>query len=131
MTDKKTKGNPHGWGSSETRKSLSHYQLSPRIQIVAGDIIKVSKGTYYTKSDGSKIRIAKKRGKRVVRAIFENKDGDIELDISQHGAVLLTENATIRVTGKDLPSNIMKQITRTPHKVKLATPRFKRKRKAV
>ena len=128
---KRTKDNPHGWGSEETRKSLPHYQLSPRIQIVVGDIIKVSKGTYYSREDGSKINIAKHRGRWLVKGVFENGDGDIELDISQQNAVLLTERATIRVTGKDYPSTVMKQITRRPYKVRLATPRYKRKRKSV
>ena len=128
---KRTKDNPHGWGSEETRKSLPHYQLSPRIQIVVGDIIKVSKGTYYSREDGGNINFAKHRGRWLVKGVFENGDGDIELDISQQNAVLLTERATIRVTGKDYPSTVMKQKTRRPYKVRLATPRYKRKRKSV
>ena len=128
---KRTEDNPHGWGYTETRTLLPHYQLSPRIQIVVGDVIKVSKGTYYKREDGSKINIAKRRGRWVVKGIFENGDGDVELDISQQNSVLQTERATIRINGGDYPSTIMKQITRRPYKIKLAVPRYKRKRKSV
>ena len=131
MAIERTKDNPHGWGSEETRKALPHYQLSPRIQIVIGDIIKVSKGTYYEREDGSKINIAKHRGRWVVKGVFENSDGDVELDISQQNAVLLPERATIRITVPDYPSTVMTQITRRPYKVRLAVPRYKRKRKSV
>ena len=127
---KKTEDNPHGWGYTETRTLLPHYQLSPRIQIVVGDIVKVSKGTYYKREDGSKINISKRRGRWVVKGIFENDDGDVELDLSQQNAVLQTERATVRITGGDYPSTIMKQITRRPYKIKLAVPRYKRKRKS-
>ena len=129
MSVKKNNDNPHGWGSTDTRKSLPHFQLSPRIQIIIGDVIKVSKGTYYKREDGTTTSIAKRRGRWVVKGIFENKNGDIELDITQHSSALLTEQCTIRVTGKDEPSSIMKQITRRPYKVKLASPRFKRRKK--
>ena len=66
----------------------------------------------------------------VVTGIFENNGGDIELDVSQHGAVMVTESTTLRVTGEDYPSSVMKQIIRRPYKIKLAKPRTRRRRKA-
>ena len=131
MAVERTKDNPHGWGYIETRTSLSHYQLSPRIQIVVGDIVKIGKGTYYKREDGSKINISKRRGRWIVKGIFENSDGDVELDISQQNSILQTERTTIRINGDDYPSTIMKQITRRPYKIKLAVPRYKRKRRSV
>ena len=57
-----TKDNPHGWGYIETREVLENYQLSPRVQIVVGDIIKVSKGTYWVNKDGVKVSLDTMRG---------------------------------------------------------------------
>jgi hypothetical protein len=130
MPVERTQDNPHGWGYIDTRAELTHYQLSPRIQIVTGDVVKVSKGPYYSKEDGTKLAISKHRGEWVVTGIFENRDGDIELDVSQYGAVMVTESTTLRVTGEDFPSSVMKQIIRRPYKIKLAKPRTRRRRKA-
>ena len=115
--------------TTDARTELTHYQLSPRIQIVVGDIIKVSKGTYYTKEDGSKLVLTKYRGEWKVKGIFQNKDGEVELDIESYSSAVIVDKATIRITGKEYPSSVMKQITRRPYKVRLSRPRFKRKRR--
>jgi phosphopantetheine adenylyltransferase len=124
-----TPENPHGWGSIETREELPYYQLSPRIQIVIGDVVKVSKGTYYIRSDGTKTSIAKHRGRWKVKGVFKNNDGDIEVDIAQYTSQMMAESATIRVTGDEYPSTVMDSLIRRPYKIKLANPRYKRKRR--
>ena len=75
-----TPDNPHGWGYIEKRKALEHYQLSPRVQIVVGDIIKVSKGAYWVNKDDVKVSMDTMRGEWKVNGIFEGKDG-LEMDI--------------------------------------------------
>ena len=111
------------------RTELTHYQLSPRIQIVTGDIIRVSKGTFYTRQDGSELTLTKYRGEWKVKGIFENEDGEVELDIESYSSAMIVDTATIRITGEECTSSIMRQITRRPYKVRLSRPRFKRKRR--
>ena len=124
-----TPDNPHGWGYIDTRKKLPHYQLSPRIQIVIGDVIKISQGTYWDSEEGGKVSIDKMRGEWTVKGIYEGDDGNIELDVTEHGRAMLTRSCTIRVTGGETPSPTVSSLTRRPYKVKLARPRFKRKRR--
>ena len=112
----------------DIRSELTHYQLSPRVQIVVGDIVKVNKGTYYNRENGTRLALDKLRGEWKVTGIFKNADGDTELDIVQHGPVMIIETATIRVTGKEYPSPVMKQIIRRPYKIRLASPRTRRRR---
>ena len=109
------------------RTELTHYQLSPRIQIVTGDIIRVSKGTFYTRQDGSELTLTKYRGEWKVNGIFENEDRDVELDIESYSSAMIVDTATIRITGEECTSS--RQITRRPYKVRLSRPRFKRKRR--
>ena len=124
-----TEDNPHGWGYIEKRKVLEHYQLSPRVQIVAGDIIKVSKGAYWVNKDGVKVSMDTMKGKWQVNGIFEGKDG-LEMDIVHcWPGGLFGSTSTIRITGDEYPSPIVDVIIRRPYKIKLATPRFKRKRR--
>lgn len=125
-----TPDNPHGWGYVEQRKVLEHYQLSPRIQIVAGDEIKVSKGPYWLNKDGVKVSMDKMKGKWKVNNIFENSSGEIEMDVIHcWPGGLFGSTSTIRITGDEYASPIVEKIVRRPYKVRLATPRFKRKRK--
>lgn len=126
-----TPDNPHGWGFIENREVLSHYQLSPRVQIVVGDIIKVSKGPYWVKEDGAKASLDTMRGKWKVIGIFNAEDG-IEMDIIHcWPGGLLGSRSTIRVTGGEYPSPVVDSITRRPYKIKLATPKHgKRSRKS-
>ena len=128
MAVQPTADNPHGWGYIDTRKELHHYQLSPRIQIVVGDVIKISQGTYWDSEEGGKISIDKMRGEWAVKGIYEGDDGNIELDVTEHGRAMLTRSCTIRVTGGETPSPTVSSLTRRPYKIKLARPRFKRKR---
>ena len=124
-----TADNPHGWGFIEKRKVLEHYQLSPRVQIVVGDIIKVSKGTYWVNKDGVKVSLDTMRGKWKVIGIFDSEDG-IEMDIihSWPGG-LWGSQSTIRISGDEYPSPIVDTIIRRPYKIRLAAPKFKRKRR--
>ena len=125
-----TPDNPHGWGYVEKREVLPHYQLSPRVQIVVGDEIKVSKGPYWVNKNGVKTSMDKLKGKWKVTGIFENFFGEIELDIIHcWPGGLFGSTTTVRVTGDEYPSPIVDVITRRPYKIKLAAPRFKRKRR--
>ena len=124
-----TVDNPHGWGFSEKRKSLEHYQLSPRVQIVVGDIIKVSKGTYWVNRDGVKVSLDTMRGEWKVIGIFDGEDG-MEMDIIHcWPGGLFGSKTTIRVSGDEYPSPVVDTIIRRPYKVRLAAPKFKRKRR--
>ena len=128
-----TPDNPHGWGYIEKRKSLEHYQLSPRVQIVIGDIIKVSKGTYWVNKEGVKVSLDTMRGEWKVIGIFDGEEG-IEMDILHcWPGGLFGSKSTIRITGDEYPSPVVDTIIRRPYKVRLATPKFKRRkrRKAV
>ena len=125
-----TEDNPHGWGYVEKRITEPHYQLSPRVQIVVGDEIKVSKGPYWVNKNGVKTSMDKLKGKWKVRNIFENLSGEIEMDIIHcWPGGLFGSTSTIRITGDEYPSPIVDVITRRPYKIKLAAPRFKRKRR--
>tara|TARA_B100000749_G_scaffold174315_1_gene134493 strand:- start:400 stop:903 length:504 start_codon:yes stop_codon:yes gene_type:complete len=124
-----TPDNPHGWGYIEKRKSLEHYQLSPRVQIVVGDIIKVSKGTYWVNRDGVKVSLDTMRGEWKVIGIFDGEDG-MEMDIIHcWPGGLFGSKTTIRVSGDEYPSPVVDTIIRRPYKVRLAAPKFKRKRR--
>jgi len=124
-----TADNPHGWGYIEKRKVLEHYQLSPRVQVVVGDIIKISKGTYWVNKDGVKVSMDTMRGEWKVTGIFEGEDG-IEMDVVHcWPGGLFGSTSTVRITGDEYPSPIVGTITRRPYKVRLATPKFKRKRR--
>ena len=124
-----TKDNPHGWGHIETREVLEHYQLSPRVQIVVGDIIKVSKGTYWVNKDGVKVSLDTMRGKWKVIGIFDGEEG-VEMDILHcWPGGLFGSKSTIRITGDEYPSPVVDTIIRRPYKVRLATPKFKRRKR--
>ena len=124
-----TEDNPHGWGYVEKRKALEHYQLSPRVQIVVGDVIKVSKGPYWVNKDGVKVSLDKMKGKWRVNGIFEGEDG-IEMSVVHcWPGGLFGSTTTIRITGDEYPSPIVDVIIRRPYKIKLAAPKFKRKRR--
>jgi len=125
-----TADNPHGWGYVEKRTIVEHYQLSPRIKIVVGDEIKVSKGPYWLNKDGVKVSMDKMKGKWQVKGIFENLSGELEMDLIHiWPGGLFGSTSTIRITGDEYASPIVDNIMRRPYKVRLATPRFKRKRK--
>ena len=125
-----TEDNPHGWGHVEKRVMESHYQLSPRIQIVVGDEIKVSKGPYWVNKDGVRISMDKMKGKWQVTGIFENSFGDMEMDVVHcWPGGLFGSTSTIRITGDEYTSPIVDTIVRRPYRIKLAAPRFKKKRK--
>ena len=124
-----TEDNPHGWGYIEKRKVLEHYQLSPRVQIVVGDVIKVSKGPYWVNKDDVKVSMDTMKGQWKVNGIFEGEDG-IEMSIVHcWPGGLFGSTTTIRVTGDEHVSPIVDMIIRRPFKIKLATPKFKRKRR--
>ena len=130
MPVEKTADNPHGWGHIETRTVLEHYQLSPRIQIVIGDEIKVGKGPYWVNKDGVKVSMDKMKGKWKVVGIFENSCGETEIDVIHvWPGGLFGSSITINVTGKEYASPVVPTIIRRPYKVKLATPKFKRRRR--
>jgi len=130
MAVKRTKDNPHGWGYIEKREALPHYQLSPRIQIAVGDEIKVGKGPYWVNKDGVKVSLDKMKGKWKVNGIFENLSGETELDIIHvWPGVGYGTTSTIRITGDEYRSPIVGSVIRRPYKIRLATPRFKRKRR--
>ena len=125
-----TEDNPHGWGYVEKRIVEPHYQLSPRVQIVVGDEIKVSKGPYWINKDGVKVSMDKMKGKWQVNGIFENFFGEIELDVAHcWPGGLFGSTTTIAVTGDEYPSPIVDVITRRPYKIRLATSKHKRARK--
>ena len=125
-----TADNPHGWGYIEERTTVEHHQLSPRIKIVVGDEIKVSKGPYWLNKDGVKVSMDKMKGKWQVKGIFENLSGELEMDLIHiWPGGLFGSTSTIRITGDEYASPIVDNIVRRPYRVKLATPRFKRKRK--
>jgi len=124
-----TEDNPHGWGYVEKRKALEHYQLSPRVQIVVDDLIKVSKGAYWVNKDGVKVSMDTMKGQWKVNGIFEGEDG-MEMDIVHcWPGGLFGSTTTIRITGDEYPSPIVDVIIRRPYKIKLAAPKFKRKRR--
>ena len=124
-----TPDNPHGWGYIEKRKVLEHYQLSPRIQIVVGDVIKVSKGPYWVNKDGVKVSMDKMKGQWKINGIFEGEDG-LEMDVIHcWPGGLFGSTTTIRITGDEYTSPIVDVIIRRPFKIKLAAPKFKRKRR--
>ena len=124
-----TKDNPHGWGYIETREALENYQLSPRVQIVVGDIIKVSKGTYWVNKDGVKVSLDTMRGKWKVIGIFDGEEG-VEMDILHcWPGGLCGSKSPIRITGDEYPSPVVDTIIRRPYKVRLATPKFKRRKR--
>jgi len=124
-----TEDNPHGWGYIEQRPILEYYQLSPRVQIVVGDEIKVSKGPYWINKDGVKVSMDKMKGKWQVTGIFEGKDG-IEMSIAHcWPGGLFGSTTTIRITGDEYPSPIVDVITRRPFKIRLAATKHKRARK--
>jgi len=125
-----TEDNPHGWGYVEKRTIVEHYQLSPRIKIVAGDVIKVGKGPYWLNKDGVKVSMDKMKGKWKVVGIFENLSGEIEMDVIHcWPGGLFGSTTTVRITGDEHISPVVDRIIRRPYKIKLATPRFRRKRK--
>ena len=124
-----TPDNPHGWGYVEKREVLPHYQLSPRIQIVIGDEIKVSKGPYWVNKDGVKVSMDKMKGKWQVIGIFEGKDG-IEMSIVHcWPGGLFGSTSTIRITGDEYTSPIVDVITRRPYKIRLANPKYGKRAK--
>ena len=124
-----TKDNPHGWGYTETRTVLEHYQLSPRIKIVIGDIIKISKGPYWINKDGVKMSMDSMKGNWKVHGIFESEDG-IEMSVVHcWPGGLFGSTSTIRITGDEYPSPIVDIIIRRPHKIRLAKPRHKRRKR--
>lgn len=124
-----TEDNPHGWGYDENREVLDHYQLSPRIQIVIGDIIKVSKGSYWVNKEGVKVSLDTMRGEWKVIGIFEGHEGT-EIDILHcWPGGLFGSKTTIRVTGDEYPSPVVDTIIRRPYKIKLARPKTRRKKK--
>ena len=109
---------------------MPHYQLSPRIQIAVGDEIKVGKGPYWVNKDGVKVSLDKMKGKWKVNGIFENLSGETELDIIHvWPGVGYGTTSTIRITGDEYRSPIVGSVIRRPYKIRLATPRFKRKRR--
>jgi hypothetical protein len=125
-----TEDNPHGWGYVEKRIVEPYYQLSPRIQIVVGDEIKVSKGPYWVNKDGVKVSMDKMKGKWQVTGIFENFFGEIEMDIIHcWPGGLLGSTSTIRITGDEYPSPIVDVITRRPYKIRLAAPKHGKRAK--
>ena len=125
-----TEDNPHGWGYIEKRPILEHYQLSPRVQIVVGDEVKISKGPYWVNKDGVKVSMDKMKGKWKVRGIFENFFGEIELDVIHiWPGGLFGSTVTIRITGSEYPSPIVDVITRRPFKIKLANPKYGKRAK--
>ena len=125
-----TKDNPHGWGYIEKRTPLADYQLSPRILIVVGDIIKIRKGSYRLDSEGTKISTDRMKGKWKVQGIFENKKGEIEMNIQEvWSGGLLGASSLIRLTGDEYPSSVFPSIIKRPHVIKLATPRKRRRKK--
>ena len=129
MAVPRTPDNPHGWGYIEKRKVLEHYQLSPRVQIVVGDIIKVSKGAYWINKDGVKVSMDTMKGQWKVNGIFEGEDG-MEMDIVHcWPGGLFGSTTTIRITGDEHPSPIVDTIIRRPFKVRLAASKPKRKRR--
>jgi hypothetical protein len=122
-----TEDNPHGWGHIEQRKVLEHYQLSPRVQIVVEDIIKVSKGSYWINKENVKVSMDTMKGQWKVTGIFEGNDG-LEMDIVHcWPGGLFGSTTTIRITGEEYPSPIVDIIIRRPFKIRLAAPKFKRK----
>ena len=122
-----TPDNPHGWGYIEKRPILEYYQLSPRVQIVVGDVIKVSKGPYWVNKDGVKVSMDSMKGEWQVNGIFEGEDG-IEMSIVHcWPGGLFGSTSTIRVTGDEYVSPIVDLIIRRPHKIRLAKPKFKRR----
>ena len=126
-----TKDNPHGWGYIEKRTPLADYQLSPRILIVVGDIIKIRKGSYRLDSEGTKISTDRMKGKWKVQGIFENKKGEIEMNIQEvWSGGLLGASSLIRLTGDEYPSSVFPSIIKRPHVIKLATPRKRRRKKS-
>ena len=127
MAVPRTSDNPHGWGYIEKRKVLKHYQLSPRVQIVVGDIIKVSKGSYWINKENVKVSMDTMKGQWKVNGIFKGKDG-LEMDIVHcWPGGLFGSTTTIRITGDEYPSPIVDVIIRRPFKVRLAAAKFKRK----
>ena len=129
MAVPRTEDNPHGWGYIEKRKVLEHYQLSPRVQIVVGDIIKVSRGAYWINKDGVKVSMDTMKGQWKVNGIFEGEDG-MEMDIVHcWPGGLFGSTTTIRITGDEHPSQIVDTILRRPFKVRLAASKLKRKRR--
>ena len=130
MPVEKTADNPHGWGYTENRTVLEHYQLSPRIKIVVGDEIKVSKGPYWINKEGVKVSLDKMKGKWKVTAIHENSSGDIELRlVHMWPGGLLGSVSDISVTGDEYPSTVVPSVIRRPYKIKLASPRFGKRAK--
>ena len=126
-----TKDNPHGWGYIEKRTILQHYQLSPRIQIVVGDIIRIRKGPYRINREGAKISTDRMKGKWKVQGIFENKKGEIEMNIQEvWSGGLLGASSLIRLTGDEHPNSLFPSIIKRPHAIKLASPRKKRRKKS-
>lgn len=124
-----TEDNPHGWGHIEQRKVLEHYQLSPRVQIVVEDIIKVSKGSYWINKENVKVSMDTMKGQWKVTGIFEGNDG-LEMDIVHcWPGGLFGSTTTIRITGDEHPSPIVDIIIRRPFKIRLAAPKFKKKRR--
>jgi len=129
MPIEKTPDNPHGWGYVEKRIVERHYQLSPRIHIVIGDILKVSKGPYWINNDGVKVSLDKMKGKWLVSGIFENFFGEIELDVIHcWPGGLFGSTTTIRVTGDEYPSPQIPLVIKRPYKIRLEAPRTKRRR---
>ena len=129
MPVEKTEDNPHGWGYIEKRPTLEHYQLSPRVQVVVGDEIKISKGPYWVNKDGVKVSMDKMKGKWQVNGIFEGEDG-IEMSVIHcWPGGLFGSTSTIRITGDEYPSTIVDLIMRRPYKIKLATPKYGRRAK--
>ena len=125
-----TEDNPHGWGYIEKRTTLADYQLSPRIKIVIGDKIKVGKGPYWVNKDGVKVSLDKMKGTWKVTGIFENLSGEIEMDVIHcWPGGLFGSTTTVRITGDEHISPVVDRNIRRPYKIKLATPRFRRKRK--
>ena len=125
-----TPDNPHGWGYIEKREVLPYYQLSPRIQIVIGDEIKISKGPYWTNKDGIKVSLDKMQGKWKVKGVFENSTGEIELDVIHcWPGGLFGSTSTVRISGDEYRSPIVDVIIRRPYKVKLATPKYGKRAK--
>ena len=107
MPVEKTADNPHGWGYTENRTVLEHYQLSPRIKIVVGDEIKVSKGPYWINKEGVKVSLDKMKGKWKVTAIHENSSGDIELRlVHMWPGGLFGSVSDITVTGNELSLDV-------------------------
>ena len=112
-----TPDNPHGWGPDPEwiARLIDEYRYSEKVNLKAGDHVRLSKGPYYNKKDGTK-RAMGYKGPAVIRYIEDHPRGIMLYcsEVTKGGT--LYGSTVVRITGGDQPG-VVDCIVSRPHKV--------------